>query len=179
MEAASPALVIDRAPEQERRIQRDGLIIIISQACNVVLCLGITYLLLQQRILNFNRAYATLPLVAAGVGLYAMYVQIRWRRINRRMRNLSLRLAPEGVTYTSDAGTFSAPWSAVRRIRLQERRLSADHLIVDVTDWGGPISEGGRVCRLALAIDHCDLDELHIKRSIHQFSGGSVMAVRS
>lgn len=172
-------LIINRSVEQERRIQRDGLIVIISQACNVALCLGIAYFLTQQKQLPFHPGYTSLPALAASVGIYAMYGQLRWRKINRQMCNLQLMLARNGVTYSSDAGRYSAPWSAVRRIRLQGSRLSTANLIVDVTDWGGPIGGVGRVCRLTIPVDNCGVDELHLKRMIHQLSGGAILTTRT
>lgn len=173
MEVAPPVLVIKRSAEQERRIQRDGLIVITSQACNVALCLGISIFLTQKEI-DLPQIYTLLPLVASCFGLYAMYGQLRWRTINKRLRNLQLCLTKEGVTYESDAGRFSAPWSRVRRVRLQGHGLSVSYLIIDVRDWGGPI---GRAGRLTMPIHDCGIKEQQIKRAIHQLSGGAITTI--
>lgn len=155
------------------------MIVIFSQAFNVALCVCIAFFLTQQRQLALYPAYTILPVVAAGFGLYAMYGQLRWRKINRRMRNLQLAVTRQGVTYASAAGTYSAPWSSVQRIRLQERRMSVAYLILDVADWGGPVGKAGRIGRLAIPIHDCGIDELHIKRAIHHLSGGAIMATRN
>ncbi|WP_344684810.1 PH domain-containing protein [Saccharopolyspora taberi] len=112
-----------------------------------------------------------------------MWTQIRLRRLNRAMRNLQLALTPKGVAYRSSAGTFFAPWSDVRQVRLRMHHGNP-FVVVDAVDWGGPAAEVGRlnwigrVGRLALPLNGSGVQPSQVWQAVYRLSGGAVQARR-
>lgn len=182
MEPAPPPLVISRSAEQERRIQRDGLIVALTQAAAALLCLGLAlaWYLSPQAVGMLPREFVVVPVFAAACSLGALSVQVRWRQLNGRLRNLRLTLAREGVSYCSAAGTYTAPWSAVRQVRIHDRGSATPYVVVDVIGWGGPVCRGmNKVGRLAVSLGDSGVGAPELRRAVHLFSQGRVIAVRS
>jgi hypothetical protein len=182
MQPVPHVLVVRRSAAQERRIQRDAVIVIITQSFNALMCLTIAFVLLRYETGFVPSWSAVVPLIATCFSVHAIRSQQRWRRVNREMGNLQLALSQVGVTYASQAGTYSAPWSAVRQIRIRRRPDStgrlAQYLIVDVIDWGGPVGRVGKVDRLALSLKDSEVDVPQVRRAVHYFSSGRIMAFR-
>lgn len=184
MQPVPQPLVIRRSAEQERRIQRTSLIVVVTQGFNSFLCLvlALVWFLSPTAAVFLPREFAIVPLVAAACGVYVVWTQIRWRRINRELRNLQLALTPHGVVYRSAAGTYSAPWSSVRQVRIRGRPGGrgglAPILVVDVLNWGGPVARLGRGGRLVMSLTDCEVDSLQIRQAVHLLSSGKVIALR-
>ncbi|QUH00753.1 PH domain-containing protein [Saccharopolyspora erythraea] len=176
-------LVITRSAAEERRVQRSSLISIMCLLLSSALCATLTVGWLIGTIVGIPGLFAFLPLLASVLGLYVTWTEIRMRRLNRAMRNLQLALTSKGVAYRSCAGTFFAPWSAVREIRFR-RHLGTAFVVVDALDWGGPAAEVGRlnrlgrVGRLALPLPGSGVDTGQVWRSVYYLSDGAVQ-VRS
>ncbi|TWG07666.1 PH domain-containing protein [Saccharopolyspora dendranthemae] len=104
-------------------------------------------------------------LFALGLGLY-----LRMYRVHAAMRGLQLVLAPAGVTYVSEAGTFTAPWAAVKRVRLRRGRW----ISVRVPHWGGPISSFGLAGELIMPLQDTGLSWHDIHGAVTYISNGTV-----
>ncbi|MEV4734289.1 hypothetical protein [Saccharopolyspora sp. NPDC049426] len=97
-------------------------------------------------------------------------VYLRVYRVHAAMRGLQLIFTPSGVTYTSDAGTFTAPWSAVTRVRLRRGRW----ISVRVPHWGGPISGFGLAGELIMPLADTGLSWHDIRGAVTCISQGTV-----
>ncbi|MEB3366351.1 hypothetical protein [Saccharopolyspora mangrovi] len=95
---------------------------------------------------------------------------LRVYRVHAAMRGLQLVFAPGGVTYISDAGTFTAPWSAVKRVRLRRGRW----LSVRVPHWGGPIGGSGLAGDLIIPLADTGLSWHDIRGAVTHISNGTV-----
>ncbi|MCA1189316.1 MULTISPECIES: PH domain-containing protein [unclassified Saccharopolyspora] len=173
MHPASRVLVISRSAQQERSIQRDGLLVVLTQIANAVMCSGAAVLWWTWTP-GPSRWLVAVPVVAVACSCYVARAQLRWRRINRDMFHLQVALTDAGVTYASAAGTYSAPWSAVRQVRLRTHRARSPYVVIDVDGWGGPLSECGGTDRLALTLTGTGLRPREVSRAVHQLSGGQV-----
>lgn len=101
-----------------------------------------------------------------GLGLYvSMY------NVHKAMGNLRLIFSTDGVTYASDAGIFTAPWTAVKRIGIRRGR----YLRVRAPRWGGPISGFGMFSELIVRLDDAGPAWHHIRQSAAYFSNGIVI----
>ena len=176
-------LVITRSPQEERRIQRYALVGILSQLFTSVACGAMAIMWISVENLGIPLSFSIVPLLAAGLGTYGMWTQIRLRGLNRAMRNLRLAVTPKGVAYQSSAGTFFAPWSAVRQVRLRSH-LGAPFVVVDALDWGGPAAEVGRLNwigrtgRLALPLSGSGVDPGQVWQAVYYLSDGAVQVRR-
>ncbi|MFR9731706.1 hypothetical protein ACL03H_20955 [Saccharopolyspora sp. MS10] len=173
MHPASRVLVISRSAQQERSIQRDGLLVVLVQIANAAACTGAAVLWWSWAD-DASRWLVLVPVVAVLCSCYATRAQLRWRRINREMLHLQLALTDLGVTYASAAGTYSAPWSSVRQVRLRTHRSGSPYVVIDVDDWGGPLGECAGTDRLALTLAGTGLRPREVSRAVHQLSGGRV-----
>lgn len=173
MHPASRVLVISRSTQQERSIQRDGLLVVLTQIANAVACAA-AGMLWWSWTGGASRWLVLIPVTAAAYSCYVARAQLRWRRINRDMLNLQLALTDLGVTYASAAGTYSAPWSAVRQVRLRSHRAGSPYLVIDVDGWGGPLGECSGADRLALTLHGTGLRPREVSRAVHQLSSGQV-----
>ncbi len=169
-------LVISRSARQERSIQRDGMLVVLTQATNAVLCTAAA-VLWSTWAAGPSRWLVLVPVIAAVSSCYVGWSQWRWRRLNQRMLYLQLALSSVGVTYASAAGTYSAPWSSVRQVRLRHHRNSP-YVVIDVDGWGGPLAECAGVDRLALTLTGTGLGPREVSRAVHQLSGGMVTTAR-
>lgn len=76
---------------------------------------------------------------------------MRLYRVERDLRGLNVSIAPGGITYTCAAGSFAAPWTAVR----------------GVVYTHAP-------CRLRMPLRGCGADRVTIAAAVHHASGGRV-----
>ncbi|TWG07607.1 hypothetical protein [Saccharopolyspora dendranthemae] len=104
-------------------------------------------------------------LLALGLGLY-----LRVYRVHAAMRGLQLVFAPGGVTYMSHSGAFTAPWSAVKRVRLRRGRW----ISVRVPHWGGPIGSFGLAGELIMPLQDTGLSWHDIRGAVTYISNGTV-----
>jgi len=176
MHPASRVLVISRSAQQERSIQRDGMLVVLTQFGNAVACAAAAVLWWSWAA-GPARWLVLIPISAALYSCYVARAQLRWRRMNREMFNLQLALTTLGVTYASAAGTYSAPWTAVRQVRLRSHRHSP-YLVIDVDGWGGPLARAGGVERLALTLVGTGVEPREVSRAVHQLSSGLVTTTR-
>lgn len=105
--------------------------------------------------------------LGSGFGL-ALYVSVY--SVHKAMGNLRLIFSADGVTYASDAGTFTAPWTAVKRIGIRRGR----YLRVRAPRWGGPISGFCMFSELIIRLDETSPAWHHIRQSAAYFSNGIV-----
>lgn len=176
MHPASRVLVISRTAQQERSIQRDGMLVVLTQIGNTALCAAAAVLWWSWAA-GPSRWLVLVPVSAALCSCYVARAQLRWRQMNRDMLHLQLALTGMGVTYASAAGTYSAPWTAVRQVRLRSHRR-APYLVIDVAGWGGPLARCGGVERLALTLVGTGVQPREVSRAVHQLSSGLVTTTR-
>lgn len=132
---------------------------------------------------------ATVAIVIAGVvaGVWWWLTLVKARRVERGLAGLELWIGPEGPTYVCAAGTFHAPWTALRRMYFgfQAERWrhaqwfgerSAPALHVEVAGWGGPLAEyekPDRPCDLRMPLPPgLGGDPATIARAVHEISSG-------
>ena len=109
--------------------------------------------------------FALALLIALGLGLY-----LRVYRVHAAMRGLQLVFTPGGVTYMSDSGAFTAPWAAVKRVRLRRDRW----ISVRVPHWGGPIDSFGPGGELIMPLQDTGLGWHDIRGAVTCISNGAV-----
>ncbi len=172
--------VIDRSPAQLRKSKRDTILVCTLQ--------GIAILLLATpaSISLVNSDYpwmVSTQFIGVTIVLVAAATQIWVHLTAARMRGLRLVMTPQGVTYTSSAGTFSAPWSAVKKVKLGGRPggigAATPHVVVHVPGWGGPVSGLPLLNRLPLHLTDTGVDANQIAAAVHHLSGGTRRAVVS
>lgn len=105
-------------------------------------------------------------LFSLGLGFY-----LHVYRVHAAMRGLRLVFAPDGVTYVSDAGAFTAPWAAVKRVRLRRGRW----ISVRVSHWGGPIGGFGLAGELIMPLGDTGLSWHDIRGAVTCISNGTVI----
>lgn len=120
----------------------------------------------------------------AAIAAYSLRKIGKWSRVERRLRDLELWIAPEGVTYVSVSGIFHAPWASVRGMYIADYFGSLPHqkrgipsLVAQVEGWGGPLAdraEDGLLCVLAMPLTGLDVDRPTIRRAVYEISGGGV-----
>jgi hypothetical protein len=105
----------------------------------------------------------------SSIGVLVMY--LRMYISHRAMRNLRLIFSVGGVTYTSDAGTFTAAWSAVARVTT---RRGGHYLSVRVRRWGGPVSGFGLFGELVMSLAGTGIPLPAIRDAVRYLSNGTV-----
>ncbi|MBA8825843.1 hypothetical protein FHX42_003209 [Saccharopolyspora lacisalsi] len=170
--------VIDRSPAQERKSKRGTILICALQ--------GITVLLVATSA-SLSLAHSSYPwmvwLQFTGMTLMLMGIamQLSEHLTMANMRNLRLVMTPQGVTYTSSAGTFSAPWTAVKKTKFRGHPggigSTAPHVVVHVPGWNGPVSGFPLFNRLLLHLTDTGVDSNQIATAVHHLSGGTRQTV--
>lgn len=100
----------------------------------------------------------------------ALGLYVRAYNVHVAMRNLRLVFSADGITYASDAGTFTAPWTAVKRIAWRYR-----YFRVRLPYWGGPISTSGMFGELVMPLEDTGLTWENIRQAAAYFSNGTVI----
>lgn len=175
--------VLRRSPDLEERARRGLAVTLAGQLAGLVVgvvALALTVVLalrtLQILVVALAAGSAVLT-VFCGMGVRGVW---KWRRVERGLAGMELWIAPEGLTYVSEAGVFPAPWSALRGMYFGGRpggRPGAPALFVEVDDWGGPLAEyatGGKPCSLRMPLAGLGADRPTIARAVHEISSGRV-----
>jgi hypothetical protein len=174
------ALILKRAETMERRARRAlNLVVWLETGVVVVTALGAAFMLALAFSLDAAFAWAAAGFaVVAAVNAYSLRGHLRWRNAERQLRGLQVWIAPQGVTYTTTAGNFSAPWSAVRRVALAGRQgglnRTAAALFVDADGWGGPLSVFGQVCSVRIPLEGAGIDPAVVANTVQRFSDGRI-----
>lgn len=163
---APTSFVLTRDPRAHRRLLRRLGVALALQA--LVVCVW-----LSAMVLMFSVGVVTglLFLFCALLSLGVLVMYLRIYLTYRALRNLRITFSIEGVTYASDVGTFTAAWSAVRRIK---GRRGGHYLNVRVRRWGGPVSGFGLFGELAMPLDGTGVTVPVIRDAVRYFSNGTV-----
>lgn len=162
---AATTFVIARTPHAHQRELRRMRFTVIAQAVALVVELVAAAVLTALGSIS-GLVYVLLALLfAVCLGVY-----LRVYRAHAAMRDLRLIFAPGGVTYTSEAGTFTAPWTGVKRVRLRRGRW----LSVRVPHWNGPVGGFGLAGELTMPLADTGLSWDDIRWAVTHFSNGAV-----
>ncbi|SFS99646.1 PH domain-containing protein [Saccharopolyspora flava] len=138
---------------------------IIAQAVAVVVQLAAGTTLTALGNAGGSVYFSLAVLFALSLGFY-----LHVYRVHAAMSGLQLVFTPGGVTYMSDSGTFTAPWTAVKRVRLRRGQW----LSVRVPRWGGPISGFGLAGELIMPLHDTGLSWHDIRGAVTYISNGTV-----
>lgn len=163
---APPALVIPRSRQAQSRQLRRLRIAIVFQSIAVGVQLVAAVVLTLVVAAAGAIFFVTAVLYALILGLY-----VRIYSVHAAMRNLRLVFSADGVAYASDAGTFAAPWTAVKRISSRRGR----YVRVRVPRWTGPIGSFGMFGELVVPFDDTGLTWHDIRQAAACFSNGTVI----
>lgn len=179
------ALLFRRSPDREerqRRLSKFGAVLpgTALALIAVAVALSIAEAVISGRGFESVGAEVALPCGMAPAAL----ISIQYWRIERRLAGLELSITEEGVTYRSVAGTFPAPWSAVRRMAVYGRPkwhglggfgAGSDFLLVQARDWSGPVTMlAHRTATHRMPLDDTGLDALAIARAVRHLSHGRI-----
>ncbi|MDR7300486.1 hypothetical protein [Haloactinomyces albus] len=171
------AFVIDRSPIQERQSRRGTITLCTTQGVNALLFATLASYTLATSDGSFSNWIAGLQFIVVVCAATAIATQLWTRSVLRTMRGLRLVMTPQGVTYTSAAGTFSAPWSAVKKVKVGGRPNGfgafTPRLTVHVPNWGGPVGRFIMFDRLTIHLTGTGIDANQVAHAIHVLSNGT------
>ncbi|WP_027941356.1 hypothetical protein [Amycolatopsis taiwanensis] len=171
MQPAPPTtFFLERSSRVHRRQLRRLRIFIATQCCNVAwpLAGSITLAVLGSGASGWILSAAAVPALGLAVQ------QLRVYSVHKAMRNLRLIFSPQGVGYESDVGAFHAPWSAVRRMRINSW-AGRHYLSVRVPYWSGPIGAFGMFGELVLPLKDIGVAHEEIRNAVNYLSNGTVV----
>lgn len=167
-------LVIARDARQQRatvfRYALNTLLQVLAMAC-----MGLSlaaYLLPAGPVLP--GPFVALPTLVICLNLVVILDMTRFALTHRKMAELRLIATPEGVSYTSGAGTYSAAWSQVQKVTVYTSGRFSPGVMVTVTKWGGPLPGYGRTSQLYLGLTSTGLTTEAVGYGMRYFSGGTV-----
>ncbi|MFC7344919.1 hypothetical protein [Saccharopolyspora griseoalba] len=162
---APTQFVIARSPHAYQRELRRVRIQIATQVATLVIQLAAATALAAMGSITGLALILPIPLSAL-----ALVLHLRTHQAHAAMRNLQVIFTADGVTYASEAGTFTAPWKTVTRINLRRGRW----ISVRVPHWNGPISGFGLFGELVLPLAGTGLNWEEVRHAVHYFSQGTV-----